>query len=823
MVQREIYGLSKADVTLLKRQLTLLKSGRPPTRNGIPEDDVRFKSDNNYIAYAPKDEFIPAMQGDKPGALECCIFTVAVNTREDNTYPDLEDMDIIPIGGFQDEDGNNVVKREYVYNVYELNGETNKYFQVWRSKAGQFFCEKPSGENDSNTTTTTTTFSPPSDNDTGGFDQTCSGTCGWIWNDTTKLWVLDSNNCGGPPTSTSTSTTLGPSTTTSSTTTTACPCPPTTTEDPTDVCAVAYCAYECDGFQWRNTENNCDGWDCLCQDDPGFGCEVSETGDTTSYPCTPRSTTTSTTSSPCDCRYPEFCGTSDGDCTETDCKPLESVQTTPDCGQTNPTTTSCDCNTTTTTPDPNIHCTDGCQWYTFPTGGGWILVENNCAYNCPCPYPDVPSDPCTYTPTGCIPTTSFPPDLSCSGTCFWIYWDGRWYYSGSTCTFYSFCYCDVPSIENPEPCKVYTFGCTDHREATTRNPCDDCYTTTSTEPTTTTTEAPCSQECEWSWNGTIWVNDSNPCPAECPCEEPPYDGADTCSVAVSACGSGTTTSAPGACCYNTDVGLFCANVFESICTNVHNGTFYINQSCSGIDCNTTTTASPAIGACCHGEDLEDCVETTESKCTALGPPSVWKGSGTNCSTDPCAPCDESNCIYQCNGIVWSNITDNCVSPCYCPYISPTIGCDVSNNGTTTLVPCELGATTPTPTTTSTTTAAPTGACCYYFEGSNLCVITSEENCASTYGSTDFNAGQTCEEVTCDTPVTTSSTTTLPPEDCRFNFCELTCINGFWVPTDNPCGAECFCPGPGQGEGDSGDPQVGCTEPGEVYNNRCAFL
>ena len=60
---KEVFALSKTDRDGLRRELDLLRAGRelPPGESRVIGS---VKADDHYLAYAPEDSFIPAMEDD---------------------------------------------------------------------------------------------------------------------------------------------------------------------------------------------------------------------------------------------------------------------------------------------------------------------------------------------------------------------------------------------------------------------------------------------------------------------------------------------------------------------------------------------------------------------------------------------------------------------------------------------------------------------------------------------------------------------------------------------------------------------------------------
>jgi hypothetical protein len=166
-----------------------------------------------------------------------------------------------------------------------------------------------------------------------------------------------------------------------------------------------------DGFKWDLVNNNCAP--ATTTTTTGSG---GPTTTTTTLPptCPRRPTTTTTTANPnsCSCLPPQFCPIASGDCTETSC--AREVGSVTQCNNTttttttgSPTTTTCDCNTTTTTT-ARPGCGGGCTWIMLGNGQV-ILLQSDCAPECPCSYPGGASLCQTVTSPCQIPPPPPPP------------------------------------------------------------------------------------------------------------------------------------------------------------------------------------------------------------------------------------------------------------------------------------------------------------------------------------------------------------------------------------------------------------------------------
>ena len=445
------------------------------------------------------------------------------------------------------------------------------------------------GSTGTTTTTTTTTTPNPANNP-------CGGTGRMTWSASTNQWSVSSSSCGTTTTTSSTTTTSGGTTT-------------TTTAGPTTTTTTRRCPT------------------------------------TTSTTTTTTASGTTTTPAPCQCQYPKWCGTFDGECTVVHCANVTSSAGGLSCGPTTSTTTSTPCpTTTTTTPAP---CCQGCCWYWDPTFG-YIFQSGGCCGTpeCgQCPTPDAPADPtsCQVVQSGCSSAATTAPPV-CAGTCNWAWvcqpianctgvdcGGGFWTYVGGNCTgdFTSDCgfNCNCPAPSDAGSCGAViatACGCSSPT-TTTGNPCAPATTSTSTTP------LPCNQQCYWQWStgSGAWNAINDPCPAWCDCCPPYYAGTQDCETAYTSCGTGV--------------------------------------------CPTTTSTST----------------TTTSG-----------GSSTTTTTTSCA-CPGCNCVWQCTGGRWTLPSDTytCLVSCvHCCDPNGSFGscCDVALEGQTVATNCQQTPCTSTP-------------------------------------------------------------------------------------------------------------------------------
>lgn len=513
----------------------------------------------------------------------------------------------------------------------------------------------------------------PAPTTTTGVPNTCGGSCIWTWDAASSSWYASTDSC-----------TIGTTTTeNAATTTTSCPC---------------------------------------------FILPTSTTAGATTTTGSPTTTSTPTTVSPdCTCIYPDFCGLSDGQVTESGCSKNEIVPV--DCPPTSTststtttstptststtstptttleptTTTTCDCATTTAAPD----CSTGCDWEWAPWLGSWINTAYNCSSSCPCPTPEKDGEGCATAHTGCVnvsvgtTTTAVP---SCGGSCeYWWHPNLGWSLTNNSCHGTLDCFCESPSYEGTD-CAPLRVSCVTPRTTTaaptttTVDPCIAiCYTTTTGAGTTTTTTTTCNP----SGNAQLYI-----------CRNGAWSPSDDCG-----CDSGSTGIAPGCGGYDDPAGQQCSP----------NGSV-LNCGCEEA---TTTTAAcdPCDSACsqCRWVWSTACgswIQETDpcgASCPCVEPdtdsaPSVGQVAMTGClspasttTSTTCAPCDPKceQCTWR-----WSDscsawvLTVDCASGGGCACETPPA---TGSTDSTTKMPCTTTLA-PTSTTTSTSTVAPTTTC-----------------------------------------------------------------------------------------------------------------
>lgn len=610
------YLLTPADLAKVKRYLDQQDKARIELHQARISTNRYDRTPDAYLIHVPCGEVIPGIDGDEPGYNECCLFGLYWTTDINS-----RSMDIVPL---TNPDGSAL--RKWIYNIYPTAVDDSRYWSVHQIASGQWLVENPYGLTSSNflggSTTTTTTVAPEVP-----LPGLCEGLCKWLWNEVDNRWYIEEDNC-----SPNTSTTPDPSTSTSTTSTTLCPCPATsTTAGPT----------------------------------------------TTTTTTTLEPTTTTTTAKPCQCIYPSFCGSEDGECTYTYCSSF-TIDPPSECDPNYPpgtTTTTCDCNTTTTN-SPDENCLYVC------INGQWILHQNN-SPDGECFPPDKPcnaANNCESTGGQAdFPTPPEPPG-SCPGSCdyAWVPTLATWIKISHECDG-SACDCVPPSepgVDTDEchtisqPCGLqspYGGGGGDDegggggptpRPTTTLAPCWNCGS--STTSSTTTTEAPECNYCQYKWNGTSWVRQVDKC-YPCSCQYPSSDGLDTCQVIRTPCGATSTTTPEPNCCdlpdcfdipFTIDEG--CGSGFSEDVTMCRQGdsnvwTWHGALSC-GDHVSYTIRCNPAVNTdcdmfsavfempCAVGLELtetDDCVCSDEAE-GDRPPTNSWQAADTSgcfcCST-----------------------------------------------------------------------------------------------------------------------------------------------------------------------------------------------
>jgi hypothetical protein len=412
------------------------------------------------------------------------------------------------------------------------------------------------------TTTTTTTTAVPTT--TPGPD--CFGSCTYTWSgaawSTSQVCTGTSCECPAP---TSPGVFIGqesvsycalPTTTSTTSTTTTT----TTTAAPAGACCIAgvcssatQIACEGAGGAWYGPGSVCGtpptGVDCSTPTTTSTTTTAVPTTTTTSGPCSSQtciftwlenpvgggtfrwSPGGGSCSTPCDCTLPTGFGSYSGQVQYTDC--ISGTTTT----------------TTTTAPPCSSH---SCTWVWAWTGTSYIWLQSGtaCTSPCTCSTPTASgsyesqttttacnepttttttSGPTTTTTTTGGPTTTAEP---CTGYCLYIWIDsgngsGSWGLGSSNCGGAG-CWCPAPVGNGSYPGEMVTVYCiaptttTTSSTTTTSTPTTTTTTTTVAPTTTTTTAAPCSGDCNYWWDGAVWVPSYSDC--NCPCHPPAAPG-----------------------------------------------------------------------------------------------------------------------------------------------------------------------------------------------------------------------------------------------------------------------------------------------------------
>lgn len=427
---------------------------------------------------------------------------------------------------------------------------------------------------------------------------------------------------------------------------------------------------------------------------------------TTTAACSTTSTTSSTTTTTatpsCNCLYPTYCGTFDGEGTTTQCSehdqdpntscPPTTTSTTSTTG--GPTTTTCPPTTTTVPPQ----CSAGCDWVWAPVG--WLKTSDSCNPVCACPDPPSSGDICDTYHTPCVipPETTAPPPPTCGGTC--DYWcpsvGGTWTQMSNDCVGgQAGCTCAAPSgpcdVCGPLQVSCITPGNT---TTTTADPCDP-----TTPAPTTTTKGDCT-DCKWKYDIDLdeWLVIEDNCQPSCSCQAPVGDGFIGGETAIVPCGEETTTTAGPTTTSTTTTST------------------------------TTTTSDPCENVACLLYNVNNFWQTYPSApcddpCECEGSGDQVEPGGGSTKWSLCAiPGTTTTCNPATDGATWTCgqvslcpelppawvLTDNC-----CPGRvpdPPTGTCNCSTQDSPEAVSCgdPAGSTTGAPTTTTANPCSPTG-------------------------------------------------------------------------------------------------------------------
>jgi hypothetical protein len=626
---REYKLLSEEDAEKLRRGLAASK-GTAVNQKTKLQPLPSSKSSGIYLVLPPCGEPIPAaVTPDQPGYAWCCLFELIPLKKVQGNCETEQDPDQLKIVAVKNPDGSHI--RVLVHNYHDIPAPDTRYIRATPTAHGYWICDRPQEGVGSISDATSTTAAPSNEEcaanncswirtatgweistnqcgtgcscdepstgaSVGQIRETtcrtsddvtsttvapvaqCTGSCKWTWSVADGKWTLATKDCTSHQYTSTSATTAGPSTTTSEptttsapTTSTTCACPPYSGNQSGIVCVSSTTSTT--GAPTTSTTG---------------GVTTSTTAGTTTSSSSTTAAPTTTTASPegnCECQYPAFCGSTEGECTYTQCS---TVVATPIQCQPGTSTTSCDCNTSTTggptTAPPG--CTEGCDWVGIAAPGGgtvWHRVSNGCTADCACNAPSAAPNICFTAHTDCVvPQTTPAPDPFCLGYCDWtcIADDNGvfvWVSTFQNCRNLRVptCHCDPPSYSCDEcnqrertPCGDGITGTTlvpPWDNTTTRGPCYTCYTTQTTGTTgsptsTSTTQAGC-QNCKLKWNGSSWDTVENNC-SPCDCGPPGHDGYDICETIQVPCGTSTTTTAApttsttcASCCTNQRWGL----------------------------------------------------------------------------------------------------------------------------------------------------------------------------------------------------------------------------------------------------------------------------
>lgn len=503
--------------------------------------------------------------------------------------------------------------------------------------------------------------------------------------------------------------------------------------------------------------------------------------------------TSSTCSTGCHCFAPSFCPAGGGpSCTYTNCGTFLADQIPPNCTGTT-TTPGPSCTTTTTTPGPE--CSAGCTFFCHPARG-WVQISDGCAVTCPCSAPSAAClGGCNEITTPCVPPPPPPPPF-CTGNCRWAWvtpptGGNFWYQLAASCASSGVanCYCDPPAVDGTICAQEVTTQCYVHQTTgttTTRNPCDQA-------PTTTTTPGPGNCDtvtCLWgTTDGVNWNNILRQC-VGCTCSQPPSNPTDTCQQQEMPCviptTTSTTTTFPPPCgysCEKCNCCFYCLDqgagyqwyIGSDACYDPTNpgqgigcqrcaGSGYMNANypcnqaisqsaafyqcipcgaCSGGDCTTTTTTSTTTT---KGPDCATCIGFCSYRCTVIGGVGTWNLIGT-CSGCPC--CDTAGPCNS-NGNVENLRCGDPLACCPSTTTTTTTAAPTTTTTTTTAAPTTTTTTTTasgTTTTTTTTTTASGGTVQWWTGGtcgaSGTCCQTAGGGCGGTSTGTTYATCTAC--------------------------------------------------------------------------------
>lgn len=314
-----------------------------------------------------------------------------------------------------------------------------------------------------------------------------------------------------------------------------------------------------------------------------------------------------TTTVPCACDPPPYCGVTAADCFYSACtrspRPAVSCTSTTTSTSTTSTSTTCDCGSFTTlegpTTGPNGNCPPGC-----------VKVQADICSppSCECP----PGPP---PPPPCLPG-------NCSGSKSYLCTLDGWVYTGGICSWTTACapanracIAIAPTgactcgVSVTVACQSVTFpGTTTTSDPfTTTTLPSHCSTScgrtcltgcpTTTTSTSTTTTPNCPSPCYSKWNGTNWVL-TVACAANCFCQPHPVPGIDTCQIVRGRCAPTTTTTTT-----------------SSTSTSTSTTTSSTSTSTSTSTSSTSSTSTSSTTTTCELYDAYQCIDFV---CTPAG-------------------------------------------------------------------------------------------------------------------------------------------------------------------------------------------------------------
>jgi hypothetical protein len=328
-----------------------------------------------------------------------------------------------------------------------------------------------------------------------------------------------------------------------------------------------------------------------------------------------------------------------------------------------------------------------------------------------------------------------------------------------------------------ESCGGEEFTCEEPEEPPTAAQADAGeWTRTCCQPATTTTPAPCSGDCHWSWDAAngLWNLTSSTCEGDCQCAPPSYCGKNengaSCESTRSDCLRGGAPAAPDCGGGSTGGGTTpCPPTTTTLSPECTGCSYYFRFGRwwlleNGCNCGSAFCCGPPDGpgdecgvqvvtGCCAPPPGPPPVPCSGS-CSWVGEPTTgrWVHVGGGCTPGndgrPCHCAAPSFPGDDCNDRAWTG--------CYSPTTTLAPG------ATTTAGPCL-------PATTSTTPDPDscTGNCRWNWTGSawELSSSTCGSQCPCPEPAYDGTDGCETAETPCDFGTTTTSTTTTPAPNC----------------------------------------------------------